>query len=175
MKKDYYYRKQILFEALKNTLANTSILLDKGCTNCERLKKYTSYYSSICLKAFLKFYELDKQYSKRQEALKDYNLLYGEVFTEAIESSEDLPKYLETKTYAIDINDDEKFLILAILNLPNFFSSNNPNKIRHIINTYISKARNCIKNYINYVDFFKKDLTITEIRTLLFKFLVENS
>lgn len=174
MKRDLHFRKDVLFEALKNTLANVSILLEKGCTNPERLGNYTAYYSSICLKAFYNFYTIDKEYTRKEMALKKYNLLYGEAFTDAIESSEDLQKYLDTKTYNIDISEDEKFIIIAILNLPKFFTSNNPNKIRHIINTYIPKAKKCLKINDYYLSFFDNKMTIMEIKTLLFKFLVEN-
>jgi hypothetical protein len=174
MKRDLTFKKEILFESLRNILANVSILIHKGCTNCERLKEYTVYYTSICLKSYYKYCSLNKEYSKKEFALKKFSLIYAETFREAIEYPEDLKKYLDPLLYS-NATEDEQFIILTIFNLPKFFNSNNPNTLKHIINTYIPKIKKCLKNSENYLSYFdlEKNTKLT-IKSLLFKFLVEN-
>lgn len=175
MKKDLHFRKEVLFEALKITIASTSIQLENGCTDPERLKLYAKYYEAICLKAFMNFYSLNKEYTKKEMAIKKYTLLFGETIRENLVFSDDLLKYLDSDSYNIRLYPDEKFILISILNLSTFINGNNPNKIRHLFNTYTPKVKKCIKNSANYLKYFKKELSFTEIKSILFKFLIENS
>ncbi len=176
MNKDLRFRKEVLFEALKITIASISIQLENGCTNSERLKLYAKYYEAICLKAFMEFHNINKEYTKKEMAIKKYTLLFSETTRENLNFSDDLLKYLDSDSYNnIHLYPDEKFILISIINLSTFINGNNPNKIRHLLNTYIPKVIKCIKNSSNYLNYFRKDLSFTEIKTILFKFLVENS
>ena len=53
MNKDLRFRKEVLFEALKITIASISIQLENGCTNSERLKLYAKYYGWNFMKQYV--------------------------------------------------------------------------------------------------------------------------
>lgn len=176
MKKDLHYRKEVLLEALKITIASTSIRLENGCTNSERLKLYAKYYEAICLKAFMKFYNINKEYPKKQMALEKYKQLFGETIRENLSFTDELLEYLSSDLYSnISLYPDEKFILLSIINLSTFINGNSQNKIKHLLKTYASKVKSCMKSSASYLNYFKKDLSFTEIKTILFKFLIENS
>lgn len=172
---DMHFRKDVLIEALKKAIANVSISIEKGCKDPDKLKNYTEYYIAISLKAYYSYYNKYKSYTRCEMALKEYNMLYIEAFREAIESNDNIARYLDPALYNDTECEDERFIILAMLNLSSFITSNNINKTKHLFNTYIPKIRSSLKNLDKYVSFFSASKhTTMAIKTALFRFLVEN-
>lgn len=173
---DMYFRKEILIEALKKAIANVSISIEKGCKDPERLKNYTDFYIAISLKAFYYYFNKYKRYTRYEMALKEYNMLYVEAFRETVEQNNDnIASYLDPALYNDIESEDERFIILAMLNLSSFITSSNINKTKHLFNTYIPKIRSSLRNFSKYVTFFSSSKhTSMTIKTALFRFLVEN-
>ncbi len=170
-----YFRKEVLIEALKKAIANISILIDNGCKEPEKLRNYTEYYIALSLKAYYNYYTKYKDYTKCEMALKEYNMIYVEVFKETIRSINDLARYLDPAVFSDTDSEDESFILLAMLNLSTFITSNNINQTKHLLNTYVPKIRSCLRNSDKYIDFFKGTKhTTMSIKTALFRFLVEN-
>lgn len=171
-----YFRKDVLIEALKKAIANISILIDKGCKDPDKLKDYTDYYIAVSLKAYYNYYNKYKSYTRCEMAIKEYNILYVEAFRDTIESTDNIARYLDPALFGDTESEDERFVILAMLNLSSFITSNNINMTKHLLNTYISKIRNCLRNSGKYVTFFSTSKhTSMTIKTALFRFLIENS
>ncbi len=172
---DMYFRKDVLIEALKKAIANVSISIEKGCKDSEKLKNYTEYYIAISLKAFYNYFIKYKSYTRCEMALKEYNMLYIEAFRDAIESNDNIARYLDPALYSDIESEDERFIIISMLNLSSFITTNNINKTKHILNTYIPKIRSSIRNFNKYITFFSSSKhTTMAIKTALFRFLVEN-
>lgn len=175
MSKDLYFKKEVLLEGLKKALANISINIEKGCKNPESLQAYAKFYIAVSLKAFYDFNDINQKYTSLKIALKKYDMLYIDVFRDSTLSAKKLNNFLKPDLY-INNTEDEKFIILSMINLPTFITSNNVNKTKHLINTYIPKIRSCLKNSSYYVEFFKnKNYSSLAVKTALFKFLVENA
>lgn len=174
MSKYLYFKKDVLIEGLKKSIANIYINIEKGCKNPTQLQLYAKFYIAISLRAFFNFTILDKQYTSSKIAKKTYEILYLESFKEALISVNELYNFLNPDIY-IKYNEDEKFIILAMINLPSFITSSNINKTKHIIKTYIPKIRSCLKKSQYYIDFFNnKNNSSLSMKSALFKFLVEN-
>lgn len=174
MNNDLYFKKEVLLEALRNILANISIDINEGCNDCEKLKAHSQYYSCICLKTFYKFNMLNKTYTRKDMAIKKFNILYAETYNEALNNPNDLIEYYDTQKYT-NCTEDEQFILLAIFNLKTFIKGNNINMIKHTINTYIPKLKKTLKNGDKYINYLNLDTNNTlKIKTILFKFLVEN-
>ena len=174
MSKNLYFKKEVLLEGLKKALANISINIEKGCKNPESLQAYAKFYIAVSLKAYYDFDCINQKYTSVKMAKNKYDLLYINIFRDATLSANELKKFLNPELY-INNTEDEKFIILSMINLPTFITSNNINKTKHLINTYIPKIRSCLKNLNYYVEFFKsKNYSTLAIKTALFKFLVEN-
>ena len=94
MKRDLHFRESVLFEAIKMTTAQASILVEKGCTDPERLQQYIIYYSCIAMKAYNNFYELDKEYTGKEMAIKKYYTLYVELQEKRKEDTTELVIHL---------------------------------------------------------------------------------
>ena len=174
MSKNLYFKKEVLLEGLKKALANISINIEKGCKNPESLQAYAKFYIAVSLKAYYDFDCINQKYTSLKMAIKKYDLLYINIFRDATLSANDLKEFLNPELY-INNTEDEKFIILSMINLSTFITSNNINKTKQFINTYIPKIRSCLKNSNYYVEFFKsKNYSTLAIKTALFKFLVEN-
>ncbi|MBR2784366.1 MAG: hypothetical protein IKD74_00060 [Clostridia bacterium] len=174
MKRDLHFRESVLFEAIKMTTAQASILVEKGCTDPERLQQYIIYYSCIAMKAYSSFYELNKEYTGKEMAIKKYHTLYVGLLAKPTEDTTELVSHLKPDLYS-KCSEDEQFLILALCNLYTFFKSKSVIKTKHILNTYIPKIRACLKSADEYVAIFDtKNKTRLTCKSTLFKFLVEN-
>lgn len=174
--KDLKFKNEVLLNGLKMSIATVSILIEKGCKENSRLVFYTNYYISIALKSFYEFNKLDKDYTKKDMAIKKYNLIYNNNFLEAQEDPTVLNDYFKLKAEYNALNTDTRLIIFALLSLSSYYKTNSINKIKNIIRTYIPKLKRCIKSsssYYNYFDTQKYDNY--HIKCLLFKFLIENS
>lgn len=172
------YTKEMLFEALNIIIASVSVEIhENGFTSIEDLKDKTKFNMAICLKSFYLFYKLDKTYTKKEFAKKEYLSLYAKTFKMTSEDNIiDLLEYLDLHKYSdLNLNDEEKFILLCIFNLPSFYTSKNINKIKHLLNTYISKVRACLKNSNNFISNYNTASTNLSKISYLFKFLIENS
>lgn len=178
MNDEFYFKKEILLETLKLIIANTSITIDeKKCTSALNLQSFCLFHTSICLKTLYDFLRLNKKYTRKEMAKKEFMHLYRKNYSIGMSSQDfNFEEYLDmSKFMDFSLNEDEAFILLSIFNLPKFFKTNNMNKIKHILNTYIPKVRACLKNsdkYMNYFD-LENNSTLT-IKGVLFKFLVEN-
>ena len=94
MKPQRFY-KEVLFDALKINIANVSILIEEGVKDNKRLVQYTNYHSAVILKSFHEFQFLNKDFTSKELALKQFKLIYGENFKNAVDNSSDLPNYLK--------------------------------------------------------------------------------
>ncbi len=170
------FYKEVLLNALTTTIASTSILISEGCKNNESLVQYTNYYAAIALKSFHRFLFLNKDFNKKENAIKKYNLIYAEDFRDATQDPSDLEGYFKfLKVYTI-LDDDCQIIIYAILSLSKFYKTNSINKIKNILHTYIPKIKRLLKNADKYYKYF--DFTIyTPLATkeILFNFLMETS
>lgn len=173
MKPQRFY-KEILFDALKITIASVSILIEEGCKDNSRLVTYTNYYSAIALKSFHEFLFLNEDFTKKEYALKKFNLIYGENFRKAIEDPSDLHEYFEFLDAYKILDDDCQIIIYAILSLSRFYGNNNINKVKNILHTYIPKLKRLIKNADKYYNFFDFEIyTPLATKEILFNFLME--
>lgn len=160
MKPQRFY-KEVLFEALKITLASVSLLIEEGKKNNANINKtnlvtHTNYYASIALKSFHEFMFLNKDFDKKEFAIKKFTLIYGENFRKAMEDSSDLPNYFTFLDAFKILDDDCKVILYSILSLSSFYRNNSINKIKNILNTYIPRIKRLIKNadkYYKYFDF----------------------
>ena len=173
------YIKELLIEILKITIANISIKLNEiPNTDISDLKTFTIFHSAICLKSFYAYCLMNKSYTKKEFAKQEYLKIYSKVYKECENISPfELFKYLNLSKYeSFELSEDEKFILLAIFNLPKFYHSSNINKVKHVLNTYISKINYCLRNFDEYLPYFK-DLNYSTlyIKSILFKFLIENS
>ncbi len=170
------FKKEVLFEALKMTIATISILIEEGCKDNARLAVYTNYYCSIALKSFYTFNNEDKNYSKKDIAIKKYHQIYMDNFAKATQDSSDLNLYFKFNDEYMNLSSDEKLIIVSFLTLSSFYSTKSINKVKNILRTYIFKLKNCIKNsgkYYSSFDISKYDLF--QVKCILFNFLIENS
>ena len=122
------YTKEMLFEALNIIIASVSVEIhENGFTSIEDLKDKTKFNMAICLKSFYLFYKLDKTYTKKEFAKKEYLSLYAKTFKMTSEDNIiDLLEYLDLHKYSdLILNDEEKFILLCIFNLPSFYTSKN--------------------------------------------------
>lgn len=174
IKRDLHFREPVLFEAIKMTTAQVSILVEKGCTDPERLQQYTIYYSCIAMKAYREFFELNKEYTGKEIAIKKYQSIYVALSNKPTEDTTELVSHLKPELYT-KCSEDEQFLILALCNLYTFFKTKSVIKTKHILNTYIPKIRACLKSADEMLPYFdlKKQSSVS-CKTMLFKFLVEN-
>ncbi len=150
------FYKEVLFEAQKITIASVSLLIEEGIKDKSNLVTYTNYYASIALKSFHEFMFLNKDFTRKELAIKQFSLMYGENFRKAVEDSSDLPNYFTFLDAYHILDDDCKVIIYAILSLSSFYANNNINKIKNILNTYIPRIKRLIKNadkYYKYFDF----------------------
>lgn len=174
IKRDLHFRESVLFEAIKMTTAQASILVEKGCTDPERLQQYIIYYSCIAMKAYSKFFELNKEYTGKEMAIKKFNYFYIELLSQPTEDTTELVSHLKPELYT-QCSEAEQFLILALCNLYTFFKTKSVIRTKHILNTYIAKIRACLKSADDYVQFFDlKKQNRVAAKSTLFKFLVEN-
>lgn len=172
--RDMHFKEAVLFEAIKMTVAQGSILVEKGCTDPERLQQYLVYYSCIAMKAYSNFYELNKEYTGKEIAIKKFHSFYFEYFNEKNHNIEELVTHLRPELYQ-DCSENEQFLILALCTLYTNFKTKSVIKTRHILNTYIPKIRACLKNTDDLVQYFDlKKISSVSAKAKIFEFLVEN-
>lgn len=173
MKPQRFY-KEVLFDALKINIANVSILIEEGVKDNKRLVQYTNYHSAVILKSFHEFQFLNKDFTSKELALKQFKLIYGENFKNAVDNSSDLPNYFKFLDAYKILDDDSQIIIYAILSLSRFYGNNNINKIKNILNTYIPKLRRLLKNADRYYKFFDFEIyTPLATKEILFNFLME--
>ncbi len=175
MKKNLFFRKEVLFVALTNLIANASLKIrEENCTY-SALKDNIMLNLAINLKACYTFISLYNEYSSKQMALKKYNSIYINTLEEAYKPDNDILEYLNPKLYE-DYSTDEKLIIWSMFNLYEFLYSKNINRQKHILNTYSTKLKNVIRNAQVYIDVLHLDEQNPYfLKVLLFKFLVENS
>ncbi len=171
------YKEDILFEALKMTIASIQLLLSKyNNITRENLVYYTNYYVAIALKSFYKLLNTKKIYTSKEDEIKTYISFYAKYLKESKEDTKDLGQYLIFKTEYKKLNDDEKLVIYAMLTLSKFYGTKHINKVKNILNSYSRKLKNCIKcanDYYILFDISKYDYYTAQ--RILFNFLIENS
>lgn len=176
MNSNLKFKNEVLIDSLRISIANISILIDKGCKDNKRLVFYTNYYVSIALKSFYEFNKLNKNYTSKNMAIKKYNIIYNNNFLKAQEDPTILNDYFKLKTEYSLLDSDTRLIIFALLSLSSYYKNNSINKIKNIIRTYIPKLRRCLKNSSSYYSFFNLEkYDIYQIKCILFKFLIENS
>lgn len=170
------FYKEVLFDALTKTIASVSLLISEGCTNTQSLVVYTNFYASIVLKSFHEFLFLNKDFDKKEFALKKYTLIYVENFRNATQNPKSIEEYFNFLDAYKSLDDDCQIIIYAILSLSSFYRTNSINKIKNILNTYIPKLRKLLKNADRYYKFFDFEIyTPLATKEILFNFLIENS
>ncbi|MBQ8380003.1 MAG: hypothetical protein IJX34_04215 [Clostridia bacterium] len=176
MTKETKFKKEVLLDALKTTIATISILIENGCKDNSKLVYATNYYVSIALKSFLTYHKVNRDYTSKEMALKGYKLIYMDNFRDSYEDSSDLNDYFIFRDEFKNLPCDEQVIITAFLMLSNFYKKNNMNKVKNILNNYIFKLKNCIKNADTYyIAFNIAEYDIYKVKCILFKFLIENS
>ncbi|MBO5477721.1 MAG: hypothetical protein J6A15_08230 [Clostridia bacterium] len=176
MNKESKFKKEVLLDALKTTIATISILIENGCKDNSKLVFYTNYYVSIALKSFLSFHKVNRDYTNKEVALKGFKLIYVENFRNAYDDPSDLADYFIFRDEFKNLTCDEKLIITSFLMLSSFYKKNTINKVKNILRTYIFKLKNCIKNSDDYyIAFDIANYDIYQVKCLLFKFLIENS
>lgn len=176
MNKETKFKKEVLLDALKTTIATISILIEKGCKDNSKLIFSTNYYVSIALKSFLIYHKVNRDYTSKEMALKGFKLIYMDNFRDAYEDYSDLNDYFMFRDEFKSLSCDEQLIITSFLMLSSFYKNNNINKIKNILRTYIFKLKNCMKNADNYyIAFNIAEYDIYKVKCILFKFLIENS
>ena len=176
MNKESKFKKEVLLDALKTTIATISILIENGCKDNSKLVFNTNYYVSIALKSFLSFHKVNRDYTSKEMALKGFKLIYVENFRNAYDDPSDLADYFNFRDEFKNLTCNEKLIITSFLMLSSFYKKNNINKVKNILRTYIFKLKNCMKNADNYyIAFDVAKYDIYQSKCLLFKFLIENS
>lgn len=176
MIKESKFKKEVLFDALKTTIATISVLIENGCKDNSKLVFSTNYYVSIALKSFLTYIKVNRDYTNKEMAIKGYKLIYMDNFRDAYEDPADLNDYFLFRDEFKNLTCDEQLIITAFLMLSSFYKNNNINKVKNILRTYIFKLKNCIKNSDTYyIAFDITNYDIYQVKCILFKFLIENS
>ena len=167
------FRKEVLFDTLKVTIATTQVSIYEGICDTSKIVLYTNYNVAIALKSFCSFNARKANYTSKEKALEAYKNIYFENYKDA---QEDLADYLSFRDEYDLLSDDEKLIITAMLSLSSYFPNKSLNKIKNILKTYSFKLKNCIKNASKYYPAFDMaHFSYYTIECILFKFLVENS
>ena len=171
------YKEDILFEALKMTIASIQLLLYKyNNITRENLVYYTNYYVAVSLKSFYKLLNTKKIYTSKDDEIKTFISFYTQYLKESEEDTKDLGQYLIFKTEYEKLDDDEKLIIYAMLALSKFYGTKHINKIKNILNSYSKKLKNCIKCASDYyIVFDTNKYDYYTAQRILFNFLIENS